>query len=77
MGLVMSISQGIILPNQKSKTQKPKEKNKRKEEDVGAKELKNCFWGYVFVFGEQCNTILKSMVVCFPTASVLVKCLKI
>ena len=50
-------------------------KEEKKGDKLGAKEIKPCFADCIFLYGDQCNTILKSMVVSSPTASVLVECL--
>ena len=65
--------------NAKSKTRNltAGKRKKKKRGQIGAEEMKTCFLGHVFLYGEQCNTILKSVVVSFPTASDLVKCLKL
>ena len=66
--------------NTKSKTENSKAelgKKKKKDDKLGAKEMKPCFSGCIFLYGDQCNTILKSVVVNFLTASVLVECFKI
>ena len=58
-----------------AKAELGKKEKEKKGNKLGAKEMKPCFADCIFLYGDQCNTILKSMVVSSPTASVLVECL--